>query len=399
MTFKTRLTSAIATGAVLLNALAPVALAQDVTVTNNAAGSVNEVNTTNTSTTTAAQTNNAVVTNVVTSNSNTGNNTASFNSGGDTAIGTGAATSGVSVENAVNKNVASFDCDCIGDGVDVTISDNAALSQNTANVLNANTTTLGQTNNAVVTNVVTANSNSGGNTASFNHGGNSTIGTGAATSAVAVSNAANANLASFGGSAVPSDDTSVLITNNAGLSVNTVNLTQASALAIGQTNNAFVTNLVTANANTGNNTASFNSGGDTAIGTGPALTHVVVDNLLNFNAVSLDCDCVLGGLGLLKIGSNAALSVNTINALNANLAVFAQGNNALATNVVTDNSNSGGNTASFNQGPSGSDPAIGTGAASSLAAVSTSANANLLGNVDVDFNVLALWAVLWGWVA
>ncbi len=109
MTFKTRLTTAIATGAVLLNALAPVALAQDATVAGNGASSNNTVNVTSNSNTTVAQSNNATVTNAVNSNSNTGGNTAGFNTGGNVGIQTGNATTAVSVETAVNKNVASLD--------------------------------------------------------------------------------------------------------------------------------------------------------------------------------------------------------------------------------------------------------------------------------------------------
>src|SRR4051812_12922861 len=96
MTFKAKISTAIATGAVLLNALAPISFA-DTTITGNGAFSNNTANQTNASTTAVNQTNTGVVTNVVTSNTSTGNNSANFNTGGNTTIHTGDATNNVSV--------------------------------------------------------------------------------------------------------------------------------------------------------------------------------------------------------------------------------------------------------------------------------------------------------------
>lgn len=404
MTFKTRLTTAIATGAVLLNALAPIALAQEVIVTGNGASSNNTVNLTSNSTTQVAQTNNATVTNVVNSTSNTGGNNAGFNTGGDVVVHTGNATTNVSVDNAVNKNVASLDCDCIAGGnTNVTIDGNGALSRNTANVTSNNTVYLGQSNVANVYNGVTANSNSGNNSAGFNTGGDVTVHTGSATTNVGVATAANANFASLGGgSATAGNGSSVVISGNGagpvGLSSNTVNLTQNSALVLGQSNNANVTNAITANSNTGSNTAGFNTGGDVVVHTSDATTNVGVDNLVNFNAANVDCDCILGGFGLLKIAGNGALSANAINATDNSSTYFGQGNLAALYNAVNDNSNSGSNDVSFNTTKPLGDPTVWTGNSTSNAGVSNAANANYLNNgVNVTFNVAAVWAMLQGW--
>ena len=384
MNFKSRLTTAIATGAVLLNALAPVAFAQDVTITGNAASSVNTANVTNASTTTVNQTNTALVTNTVSSNASTGNNTASFNNGGNTGISTGNATTNVGVSNALNVNSASVGCCVAGGNTNVTISDNHVSTTNTANVTNANTTVLGQTNLAVVGNVVGANSSTGNNTSSFNNGGNTAISTGNASTTVDVATAANANVVKVGGGAgvMPGSGNSVTIVGNGPFSVNTVNLTDASTLVLGQTNNAAVSNLVSANANTGGNTASFNNGGDVSIVTHNAKTNVGVHNLLNFNGADIDCECLLGGADV-KIGGNATSSVNTVRDIEADVLVVGQGNLGTLLNLVGGNADSGLNTSSFNNVGSDGDPSVVTGNAEDNTGVSNTGNANWFDNGSV----------------
>lgn len=400
MTFKTRLTTAIATGAVLLNALAPIALAQDATVTGNGALSNNTVNVNNNSTTVVSQTNYATVNNTVNSNSNTGNNSAGLNTGGNVAINTGSATTAVTVENAVNKNVASLDCDCVAGGnTNVTVAGNGALSNNTVNANNNSTTVLGQGNVANVNNTVNANSNSGGNSSGLNTGGNVAINTGSASTGVAVSTAANANFATLGGGSATSanNGSSAVIAGNGAYSTNTVNLNQNSTLVLSQSNNANVSNAVNANSNTGNNSAGLNTGGDVMIHTGDAWTGVHVDNLVNFNSANVDCDCILGGFGLLKLEGNGALSVNKLNANDNSTAVFGQGSVAALNNAVNGNSNAGTNDIGLSTGPHAGDPSVHTGNSTSSTAVSNTANANVLNNVSVNWDVLALWSLLQGW--
>lgn len=400
MNFKTRLTTAIATGAVLLNALAPIALAQDVTVTGNGATSNNTVNVNNNSNTTVSQSNTANVTNVVNSTSNTGNNSAGLNTGGNVGIQTGNATTAVSVETAVNKNVVSLECNCVAGGnTNVTVDGNGALSVNTVNANQNNSTSLGQSNYANVYNEVNAGSNSGGNSAGLNTGGDVLIHTGSASTFVEVSTAANANFATLGGgSATAGNGSSVLITGNGALSTNTVNLNQNSALVLSQGNYASVFNAVSGNSNTGNNSAGLNTGGDVMIHTGDAWTGVSVDNLVNFNSANVDCDCISGGFGLLKLGGNGALSVNKINANDNSSTSFGQGNAADLYNSVYGDSNAGYNDISLSTGPAAGDPSVHTGNATSGTAVSNTANANLLNNgVNVSFDVFALWSLLHGW--
>ena len=407
MNFKTRLTTALATGAVLLNALAPVALAQEVTVSGNGAFSDSTVNVTNTNETTVNQTNTAEVTNNVTTNADTGGNDANFNTGGDVAVSTGDASTNVAVSTGVNKNVADLDCDCISGGdTKVTVSGNGAFSDNTVGVSNNTIVALDQTNNARVTNNITANSDSGDNDANFNTGGDVTIGTGNASSTVLVKTDANLNSASIGGGAGTGNGSSVTISGNGAFSDNTVRLRNSATVDLDQENTARVTNNVTADADTGNNDALFSTGGDVMIGTGNAKANVGVSNLLNFNSADVDCDCIFGDGVKVVISGNGAFSDNVVGVNNTNALLLSQLNTAVLMNNVTADADTGDNDAGFSVGAVDidSDPSIHTGDASTSTVVSNSANANILGDtsltlpgnwsVGVSFNMVALWAAL-----
>lgn len=406
MTFKTRLTTAIATGAVLLNAIAPMAFAADsTTVTGNGAFSNNTVNSTSVSSTSVNQTNNATVTNSVTSNASTGNNTSSFNTGGDTTVKTGNATNNVGVDNALNLNSASVDCGCIsGAGTNVTIKDNGAFSNNTANVTNVNSVSLGQNNVANVTNSVAANSSTGNNSAGFNTGGTTTVWTGDASSNVGVSTKANANFATVGGGLGSGlgSGSSVTIAGNGAYSNNAAALANVSAVVLSQTNTALVTNSVTANATSGNNDASFNTAGNTVVKTGNAKTNVGIVNLLNFNSADVDCGCLLDSTAL-KIGENGAFSVNRVSDVDQNAVLLGQGNLALLVNALSGDTDTGGNNSAFNGGSAG-DPVVWTGNAESTTGVSNTGNVNVVGqgttltlpgnlNLVLNFSLSGLWGL------
>src|SRR6266568_3590074 len=137
MTFNKRIITAIATGAVLVNAMAPLALADTVTVSGNGALSNNAVNVTNTQATVVNQTNNANITNNVNSSASTG---------GNSTINAGAASSVVNVTNAANLNKANISCVCSNSGATVNVTGNGAESNNGVGVNNANTVFLNQNN-------------------------------------------------------------------------------------------------------------------------------------------------------------------------------------------------------------------------------------------------------------
>ena len=410
MTIRTRITTAIATGAVLAQALSPLAFAADQTITGNGALSTNQINSSTSNTTVVEQNNNANVSNVVSSTSSTGGNTADFNTGGNTTIVTGNATNTTQISTAANLNQAQVaPCgNCAGQGADLTISNNGAASNNQINeAVNANRNTanvaVGQNNNANVYNGVSGNASTGGNSASHQTNGDVAIVTGNAVSDVTVVNTLNQNRARVGGGtgAGSANDSELLINGNGALSVNQINSARESAIVLAQNNSASVSNIVASNATTGANNANFNTGGNTIIGTGYAKAKTVVSNTLNMNVATVDCSCVLGGVDLTKIGGNGAASVNVVNQLHEAAVFAAQNGNAALYNGVGANSSTGANGASFGTGSADSDPAILTGAADNMTVVSTTSNANVFGQgslplgMDLTLNFGPLMGLLW----
>ena len=411
MTYKKRLITAIATGAVLLNALAPLALADTLTVTGNGALSNNTANLSNSVNTTVAQTNSANITNNVKTSSDTGNNSASFNTGGQTAIVTGNSTSDVNVSTAANLNKVTVDpCACDGGNTTVNISGNGAESANNANVNKTNDVVVAQTNDANINNNVDTKANTGNNDAAFNTGGNTIVKTGDASSNVTVSNAANANVAQVGGaSASTGSDSSVKIAGNGALSDNYASLNNNSAVVVAQANQAAVDNHISTKEVTGNNSADYSTGGTTYINTGNASSNVGVDNLVNFNAADVSCGCVIGGGTDLKIGANGALSYNSLSADNNNNLGVANTNYADLLNNLQSKQQTGTNAVSFSTGSVYGDPTVFTGDSNASTDVTNTGNVNLVNqgasltlpgglNLGVSFDLNGLMGGLFGWM-
>src|SRR3989344_5239897 len=183
------------------------------------------------------------------------------------------------------------------------ITGNGAGSSNTVNDTTNSNTNVSQSNNAIVKNVVSSNSNSGNNSANFNTGGNTTVASGAAKSTTAVTTAVNANSAEVtpcggcatgAGTGAGGDST---ISGNGAGSFNTINQTQNTNTNLGQNNNAYIKNYVSSNANSGNNSAAFNTGGNTTVASGMAESLVGVLNAANVNVA--------------KVGGSAALGAGT----------------------------------------------------------------------------------------
>jgi hypothetical protein len=405
MTFTKRITTAIATGAVLVNALAPVALAETITVSGNGAFSDSAVNVSKNSNTTVNQTNSANVVNNVSSNANTGGNSSNFNTGGDSLIRTGAAVTNTTVNNALNMNQASLpNCGaCEGGATNVTVSGNGAYHDANVNLDKNKTVTLNQDNNANVKNYIDSNANTGKNDSKFNTGGDSAIVTGAAVNEVSVSTMANANVATIGGGNGSAGNSSVTISGNGAFSDSLVDLSGNSAIVLDQDNDAYIKNIVDANANTGKNDAKFNTDGDVLVRTGFAGSEVSVDNAVNFNFASVDCGCVLGGLGVV-IDGNGAKSLNEVNADLDHALVTGQDNLAKLWNDVDANAKSGYNESDFG---TGGDNAVVSGDTVSETSVSNAGNVNVLNNgglslpgdldVDFDFDLSKLWLSLNHW--
>ncbi len=381
MTFKTKFTTAIATGAVLLNALAPMASAATVVVSGNGDSSDSTVNVSNANTTTVTQANTANVTNVVTSNASTGGNDANRNTGGDVKIDTGNATSKVDLSTAANVNSADVrGCNCGQDNT-VLISENGVQSDNDVNLNGGRTTALNQTNNANINNFVDSNAKTGKNDANRNTGGDVSVYTGNALSDVKIANAANQNYARVGsnGAAGQNSGSDVLIIGNGDSSDNTVTLNDYDSVALAQLNNSNISNAVYSSALTGYNDANRNTGGEVKIDTGNATTKTKVTNDANFNVASIDdCGCAVGSF--LKIAGNGVDSDNDITANEGSTTVASMLNVGDLGNFVYPTSKTGDNESDRNTGGVyGGDPAIFTGDASNEATVHNSGNTNSFG--------------------
>ncbi len=428
--FQKKVASAIASGAMLLNLVVP-ALAQSTTlvITGNGADSENKTDVKVTTSTTVTQNNDANISNNVNSSANTGNNTASRNTGGDVYVGTGDATSVVSVANTANSNQADID-GCCGSDVEVLIGQNGADSKNDAKLKLENTVWVDQNNDASLQNNVTSNTNTGGNRTNRNTGGDVAIETGDALSAVSIENSANYNSARIGGGSGSS--LSMWILENGADTKNKIDLKFENLLGVRQYNDANVSNKVNADAETGDNKANKNTGGEVFIGTGDAEVGVLVDNLVNFNWADVECDCLMDVLA--KIAKNGDESKNEIKANLSDTRYVAQENDFSCgkggyglpsilslllgkkksggdCNDINAYAGTGDNTAKANTGEGDSDPAIETGNASVFVEVENTANSNEVGagsgpswefplpggfsfNLNISFSLAQLLAAL-----
>lgn len=162
-------------------------------------------------------------------------------------------------------------------GTDVTVKKNGAFSDSYVKVQNVKSTTVAQSNKQNVKNVVNSKANSGKNNSSFNTGGTSAVVSGAATSTVNVTVGGNSNSATL-----PSDcgcegnGTSVNVNRNGAFSDNTVKVENTSWLKVLQSNVSNVFNAVSSTSNSGNNSSSFNTGGDSGVMTSTATSGVSV---------------------------------------------------------------------------------------------------------------------------
>jgi len=408
--FTKKLTTAIATGALLAQTIAPIAAAQTtLIISENGAGSENEIESKQESQTTVTQNNDANVTNNVTTNANTGYNDANFNTGGNVAIDTGNAEVNAHVTNDLNRNFAEVEnCNCAND-TDVLVEGNGAFSENEVEVENKNEVEVEQDNDADVDNDVEANANTGKNSAGFNTGdGDVVIRTGNAKVNVGVETTANTNYARVGSHGDRGHVSLRILDNGAG-SENEIEAELENETDVDQDNDADIDNDVETKANTGYNDANFNTGdGYVVIDTGRARVNAYIDNEVNFNAADVDCGCVYDLLA--KIAGNGAdvphgYNSDAENKIKAELEhelEVEQDNDADLDNYYDGwKTNTGKNEASKNTAGSDSDPVVWTGDAESNVGIENSGNTNILGEldfpefdmpeVDFDWNWHAMW--------
>ena len=289
----------------------------------------------------------------------------------------------------------------------IEVTGNGYNSDNTAVVTQTNTTNVIQSNSATVVNHIDADADTGDNDANYNTGGSTGIVTGNALTDVNVVNELNRNVASVD-CCVPGD-TEVEISGNGAESDNDAVLIQANTTNVYQDNWAWVKNKVDADADTGDNDANYNTGGDAAILTGNALTDIDIDNHVNFNAADVDCGCLFDLDA--KIGANGADTDNDILAAFIDSLYidqgFLYGNIASLSNHVDTDSDTGENDVEKNTGLPEGDPFVLTGDSASYVDVENSGNVNLYGDfggfhmpelpeLDLQFSLSLNWSHLLG---
>lgn len=304
--------------------------------TNNGAGSSNDASTSDSTTNSTDQTNNATVGNTLNLSADSGNNDASFNTGGDSSIVTGDANVSANAVTFANNNIAGNivygvvnifgnligdiiipqsmiddSCATCGGSTTATNSGNGAGSDNNASASNTYTNDINQFNTANIDNSIVLNGNTGGNDTESNTGGNSTVETGDVNLTANILNIANTNIVdgtmwlvivneagkwigkimgapegqNYAGSQdiefdVAADGSVTAGNNNNGTgSDNSATSNQTTNNTTNQTNNADIQNTLNLSANTGNNDASFNTGGNSNIQTGDA---TIIANIVNF---------------------------------------------------------------------------------------------------------------------
>lgn len=302
--------------------------------TGNGSNSNNDASTDTTNTTTTTQENDAQIGNDLVLTADTGNNTANANTGGDSNITTGDANVAANVLTFANNNIAgnviygivNIFGDLIGDiifpedqinsccagSITAKNTGNGSGSDNSSNVDIIDTDNTFQSNNADITNDLVFDANTGENATSRNTGGDSTVTSGDTNIDVNLLNIANTNLAGGNwwivmvndiargwvgkimgspddaffagseGSDFQVDENGYITATNNKNGTNSTNDTSASVTntdTTTQTNNADIDNNLKLTANTGNNSASDNTGGDSDIKTGDA---TIVANMINF---------------------------------------------------------------------------------------------------------------------
>ncbi len=395
-----KFTTALATGAVLANAIAPAAFAStDLSVVGNGSHSDSDIRVERENETNVNQDNRANVDNVIKINASTGGNNTSDNTGGDVRVDTGRVKSDVTVINQLNRNHAVVDT-CNGCDQDVTakIGGNGTDSWNDIDLETENEVRLNQDNRAYVDNNVNVNADSGRNYAKDNTGGDVRVDTGDIKTKVQLLTAANVNSARIGGHGSEGGEISARILGNGSHSDNEIDLEFENEIDLDQDNYANIDNRVDVDADSGWNNVSDNTGGETYLYTGDVEAELFVDNMVNFNAANVE-DCCFEDLTA-KVAGNGTDSENEIEYEVENELESDQDNNSDLDNRLYVDGYTGDNDVNDNTGAYDelSDPRVETGNSVASAYVHNDGGVNMFGDVDFefDFNDLMEWFYSFG---
>lgn len=164
---------------------------------------------------------------------------------------------------------------------------NGAKSDNTLKLTKEDETTVTQSNNSTVSINVSAKSDTGGNKANGNTGGDTSVKTGDATTTVAVAVVGGVNAASIQNCACGDENTTVKVTNNGKKTKNKADIKETKKTTAVQASNTSVSADVKAKAKTGKNKAKNNTGGTAEIETGTSVSETAVEVTGQTNVLEL----------------------------------------------------------------------------------------------------------------
>ncbi len=233
----------------------------------------------------------------------------------------------------------------IGAGNNCSSDTTGPFSTNYCTVNNSSNVTVTNTNTANVNNDVTARSNSGNNSASYNTLGGA-ITTGNATLNATVGTVANINTTTVsGGPAGSSNNGSNSITGP--YSDNRATFNNLQTVTVNNVNEATVNNTVNVTADSGSNLADYNTG-PASVATGNSRLGLAVNNHLNDSATGISAGA--GGTGG-NSGANSTtgpFSTDYVTINNTATATVTNPNTLYLDNIVDALSRSGNNSASYN---------------------------------------------------
>lgn len=157
-----------------------------------------------------------------------------------------------------------------------TVQGNGADSVNKIETENKTETTVSQTNTTVAGTFIVASSNSGGNSASYNTGGDVSIETGKAVTKVGVTVTGGNNEATIADCGCPEGDDENTIKNNGADSYNSVKNKKSKKTNVGQSGETAALTGAFAFSDSGNNKSNKNTDGSTSVKTKTSKTSVKV---------------------------------------------------------------------------------------------------------------------------
>jgi hypothetical protein len=261
------------------------AFAEELLITGNGAESNNEINIQVDNDTQVIQENASEVKNDVEVDANTGDNEVTGNIGGDSSIVTGDVKTDATTENNVNSS--SVTNECCQEEITAKITGNESGSNNSIDINQDSNTDVSVDQRANITNDISLVVNTGGNSASDNISSNVEIETGDIKGQV---NAINAPVNTSNIKiAVGAPGGSAKIVENGVHSENKIQIDLSSDVDVFTNFSANLDNFVIWEANTGENMADDNIGGDMEIRTGDVDIQTFIENFANIGGVDINC--------------------------------------------------------------------------------------------------------------